>query len=234
MKPMTTSPGNTRTRKLTLIGLMSALLCILGPLSIPLPVSPVPITLTNFAVYIIVYILGMRSGTVSVLIYLCLGTAGLPVFSAFSGGLAKLGRPHRRIPGRISVSRADPGFSHGTFSRKECRRCDRHDAGPCHMLSLRHRMACGTDESYIFRRPRDRSPSISSGRRCKDHPGSGRRSQAARSRKPALTDFPPKLNSSHRELDPLSLQIHAHDLHIHDIPHADRFKRMLDIAVRDL
>ena len=93
MKPMTTSPGNTRTRKLTLIGLMSALLCILGPLSIPLPVSPVPITLTNFAVYIIVYILGMRSGTVSVLIYLCLGTAGLPVFSAFSGGLAQLAGP---------------------------------------------------------------------------------------------------------------------------------------------
>lgn len=93
MKPMTTSPGNTRTRKLTLIGLMSALLCILGPLSIPLPVSPVPITLTNFAVYIIVYILGMRSGTVSVLIYLCLGTAGLPVFSAFSGGLVKLAGP---------------------------------------------------------------------------------------------------------------------------------------------
>lgn len=93
MKDTTTASGHTRTRKLTLIGLMSALLCILGPLSIPLPVSPVPITLTNFAVYIIVYILGMRSGTVSVLIYLCLGTAGLPVFSAFSGGLAKLAGP---------------------------------------------------------------------------------------------------------------------------------------------
>lgn len=93
MKDTTTASGHTKTRKLTLIGLMSALLCILGPLSIPLPVSPVPITLTNFAVYIIIYILGMRSGTVSVLIYLCLGTAGLPVFSAFSGGLGKLAGP---------------------------------------------------------------------------------------------------------------------------------------------
>lgn len=93
MKESTPFHGNIKTRQLTLTGLMSALLCILGPLSIPLPVSPVPITLTNFAVYIIIYILGIHSGTVSVLIYLCLGTAGLPVFSAFSGGLGKLAGP---------------------------------------------------------------------------------------------------------------------------------------------
>ena len=70
MKDNTISAGSTKTKRLTLIGLSAALLCILGPLSIPLPVSPVPITLTNFAVYIIIYILGMHSGTVSVLIYL--------------------------------------------------------------------------------------------------------------------------------------------------------------------
>lgn len=93
MKKNTISAGSTRTKKLTLIGLAAALLCILGPLSIPIPVSPVPITLTNFAVYIIIYTLGMRSGAVSILIYLCLGAAGLPVFSAFSGGLAKLAGP---------------------------------------------------------------------------------------------------------------------------------------------
>ena len=93
MKDNTISAGSTKTKRLTLIGLSAALLCILGPLSIPLPVSPVPITLTNFAVYIIIYILGMHSGTVSVLIYLCLGAVGLPVFSAFSGGLGKLAGP---------------------------------------------------------------------------------------------------------------------------------------------
>ena len=93
MKDNTISAGSTKTKRLTLIGLSAALLCILGPLSIPLPVSPVPITLTNFAVYIIIYILGMHSGTVSVLIYLCLGAVGLPVFSAFSGGLGKLASP---------------------------------------------------------------------------------------------------------------------------------------------
>ncbi len=91
-----TSTVNTRstlTAQLTLIGLMTAVTCILGPLSIPLPVSPVPITLTNFAIYISIYILGMKNGTFSCLIYLCLGTVGLPVFSSFSGGLGKLAGP---------------------------------------------------------------------------------------------------------------------------------------------
>lgn len=33
---------NSRTRQITLIGLMTAITCILAPLSIPLPFSPVP------------------------------------------------------------------------------------------------------------------------------------------------------------------------------------------------
>ena len=91
-----TSPETTsrnRTKRLTLIGLMTAVLCILGPFSIPLPVSPVPLSLTNFVVYITVYILGRKCGTATVLLYLILGTAGLPVFSGFSGGLGKLAGP---------------------------------------------------------------------------------------------------------------------------------------------
>ena len=82
-----------RTRQLTLTGLMTAVICILGPLSIPLPVSPVPITLTNLAIFFAVYLLGIKGGTVCLLVYLCLGAAGLPVFSSFSGGLGKLAGP---------------------------------------------------------------------------------------------------------------------------------------------
>lgn len=82
-----------RTRQLTLIGLMTAVICILGPLSLPLPFSPVPITLTNLAVFFAIYLLGIKGGTVCLLVYLCLGTAGLPVFSSFSGGLGKLAGP---------------------------------------------------------------------------------------------------------------------------------------------
>lgn len=84
---------NTHTTMLTLIGLMTAVICILGPLSIPIPVSPVPISLTNFAIYITLYILGMKNGTISCIIYLLLGAVGIPVFSSFSGGLGKLAGP---------------------------------------------------------------------------------------------------------------------------------------------
>ena len=95
MKTTDTLPRQpkTRTRQLTLIGLMTAVLCILGPLSIPLPVSPVPITLTNLAIFFAVYLLDIKGGTICLLVYLCLGTAGLPVFSSFSGGLGKLAGP---------------------------------------------------------------------------------------------------------------------------------------------
>ena len=34
----------------------------------------------------------------------------------------------------------------------------------------------------------------------------------------------------HRKLDPLLLKIHAQNLYFHNIPHADRLQRMLDVA----
>ena len=93
MNQRLTASQAEKTKKITMIGLMTAVTCILGPLSLPLPFSPVPITLTNFAVFLSIYILGMKYGTISLLIYLALGTIGLPVFSSFSGGLGKLAGP---------------------------------------------------------------------------------------------------------------------------------------------
>ena len=84
---------NTKTKEITLIGLMTAVTCIAGPLSLALPFSPVPISLTNLAIYFSVYILGMKRGTISYLVYLLLGLIGLPVFSAFTSGPAKLFGP---------------------------------------------------------------------------------------------------------------------------------------------
>lgn len=85
--------SQTKLKELTMIGLMAAVICIVAPFSIPLPFSPVPISLTNFAIYIIIYVIGMRAGSISYLIYLFLGAVGLPVFSSFSGGLGKLAGP---------------------------------------------------------------------------------------------------------------------------------------------
>lgn len=74
------------------VSLMAALLCILGPLSIPLP-GLVPISLTNLSIYFICYVLNTKQACVSYLVYLFIGAVGLPVFSAYSGGLAKIMGP---------------------------------------------------------------------------------------------------------------------------------------------
>ena len=73
------------------IALMTALMCVLGPLSIP--IGAVPISFTNFVIYLAIYLLGTKLGTLSYCLYLLIGLAGLPVFSGYSGGLAKLAGP---------------------------------------------------------------------------------------------------------------------------------------------
>lgn len=82
-----------KTKQMVLIALMTAVTCVLGPLSIPLPFSPVPISLTNFAIFLAIFVLGMENGTISFIIYLLLGAVGVPVFSSFRGGLQVLSGP---------------------------------------------------------------------------------------------------------------------------------------------
>ena len=82
-----------KTKQMVLIALMTAVTCVLGPLSIPLPFSPVPISLTNFAIFLAIFVLGMKNGTISFVIYLLLGAVGVPVFSSFRGGLQVLAGP---------------------------------------------------------------------------------------------------------------------------------------------
>lgn len=79
------------TGQLVITALFTAIMCIFGPLA--LPIGPVPISLTNFVIYIAVFLLGTKLGTLSYVIYLLLGAVGLPVFSGFTGGLSKLVGP---------------------------------------------------------------------------------------------------------------------------------------------
>lgn len=81
----------TSTYAMVVTALVAAVTCILAPLSIP--IGPVPISLTNFAIYLSLYLLDWKKGTLSYLIYLLLGLVGLPVFSGFTGGLGKLAGP---------------------------------------------------------------------------------------------------------------------------------------------
>ena len=80
-------------QKMAIIALMTAVLCILAPISIPVFISPVPISLGVLAVYLTAYVLSPLDATISVIIFILLGTFGLPVFSGYSGGLSKLVGP---------------------------------------------------------------------------------------------------------------------------------------------
>ena len=82
-----------KTRYLVLTALISALLCIVGPLTIPIPISPVPITLLNFVLCLSLYLIEWKQALLAVFIYLLLGLVGLPVFSSFQGGFSVLAGP---------------------------------------------------------------------------------------------------------------------------------------------
>lgn len=79
-------------RSMVFMAIFAALICIAGPISVPLP-GMVPISLGTFAIYLTGAMLGGKRGTVSVVVYILLGAVGLPVFTGFMGGFAKLMGP---------------------------------------------------------------------------------------------------------------------------------------------
>lgn len=88
-----TNKSAAGVRRIAAVGVMAAVICILGPLSIPIPISPVPISFTMVGIYFAVYALGMKNGTAAYLIYMLLGLVGLPVFSGYTAGPGKLFGP---------------------------------------------------------------------------------------------------------------------------------------------
>lgn len=76
---------------MTSCALMAALMCVLCPLSVP--IGPVPISLSILVIILTVVVLGTWRALVSYTVYLLLGAVGMPVFSGFQGGLAKLAGP---------------------------------------------------------------------------------------------------------------------------------------------
>lgn len=69
----------------------SAVIAVCARLVVPLPFTPVPLTLANFGVLFVGLSLGSRRGFAAAALYLAWGAMGLPVFSpAGVGGLAQL------------------------------------------------------------------------------------------------------------------------------------------------
>lgn len=76
--------ANRNTHHMTRAALFAALLAACAWIS--LPVGDIGFTLQTFGVFLTLGVLGGKWGTVSILIYLLLGSIGLPVFSGFRGG----------------------------------------------------------------------------------------------------------------------------------------------------
>lgn len=79
------------TYQMAVTALMAAVMCVLGPLTVP--IGAVPISLANFVICLTAWLLGPKFGTLSVAVYLCIGLIGVPVFSGYGAGLAKLAGP---------------------------------------------------------------------------------------------------------------------------------------------
>ena len=76
---------------MVLTALMTGILCVTGPISIP--IGPVPISIGVLVLFLTVYVLGTKYATIACVLYLILGLAGLPVFAGHQGGLSKLAGP---------------------------------------------------------------------------------------------------------------------------------------------
>lgn len=78
----------TTVYQMTAMALMAALMCVVGPMSVP--IGPIPISFTNFVIYLAVWLMEGQAAAASYCVYLLIGVVGLPVFSGYSGGLGKL------------------------------------------------------------------------------------------------------------------------------------------------
>jgi biotin transport system substrate-specific component len=69
----------------------SLFVAICARISLPLPFTPVPLTMQNFAVLLVGLTLGSKRGFAALALYLVEGASGMPVFSiAGVGGVAQL------------------------------------------------------------------------------------------------------------------------------------------------
>lgn len=80
--------GGTRVREAIIVLAGTALLAIAAQVQIPLPFTPVPVSLATLAVMLIAGSAGLGRAAASTGLYAALGVAGLPIFAAGRAGWA--------------------------------------------------------------------------------------------------------------------------------------------------
>lgn len=78
---------NKKIRDMTLISMGAVIIVICSLITIP---ATIPFTLQSLGVFFVLYNLGGKRGTLSILVYIALGICGVPVFSNFGVGIGTL------------------------------------------------------------------------------------------------------------------------------------------------
>lgn len=78
------------TKDLIKCAIFASIMAILSQISIPIPFASVPITMQVFGVLLCGIILKSKLAFLSQIIYLLIGSIGIPVFSQMSGGIGIL------------------------------------------------------------------------------------------------------------------------------------------------
>jgi biotin transport system substrate-specific component len=79
------------SRQVALVVGASLFVALCARITIPLPFTPVPLTVQNFGVLLVALLLGSRRGFAALALYLLEGASGLPVFNPIGpGGIAQL------------------------------------------------------------------------------------------------------------------------------------------------
>jgi biotin transport system substrate-specific component len=90
--------GTTRTpaftsltiQRLVAVGLGALLVALSAQIVVPVPMSPVPMTLQPLAVLVVGGLLGAGAGASALSLYIALGILGLPVFAGGGSGIVRL------------------------------------------------------------------------------------------------------------------------------------------------
>ena len=91
VQPLVLTTRDLVVRRVIAVVLGTALVALAAQVAVPIPGTPVPVTLQPLAVLIVGGLLGPALGASSLVLYLLLGAAGLPVFTPFGlPGTARL------------------------------------------------------------------------------------------------------------------------------------------------
>jgi len=82
--------GIEASRQVAIVVGASLFVAVCARITIPLPFTPVPLTVQNFAVLLVGLLLGSRRGFAALALYLAEGAVGLPVFNLGMAGIGHI------------------------------------------------------------------------------------------------------------------------------------------------